>query len=175
MVTYVQQKEKGYMSKKPVQLYRIKSRRKNIITIYKWSGNIEKVDVTKLITVNLSGFDCSMLHRQQVVTFQGDICAENLVHDITGEPAKLKAVGCQATDDSLYVVTKRLGSMIHYRIDNSPAIKELTIDMFGYAYRLLSRGVLFRFEGNTASPKNVRYLSICGEYENVPTVKDPLR
>ncbi|EEA0383561.1 hypothetical protein GL093_03555 [Salmonella enterica] len=71
----------------------------------------------------------------------------------------------------MYVVIKRVGTVIHYQHVADENALPKTLDLKGYTYKSLRKGINFQFEGDVAAPENVRYYAYRGTSERLPLAK----
>lgn len=68
--------------------------------------------------------------------------------------------------NTVFEVIKRSKSVIEYKIvgdESAEVLKEtLKLDLTGYTFRPLRRGILFQFEGGKIAAENIRYWAFRG-------------
>lgn len=171
------------MAKAPKnKVYKITGRSGSVISFVAYNpitGN-EGATIERL---ELKGFGYNMLRKGVNIIFEGKIAPENLVYDYVVNPTKLVANGepktvtapkaskCASNSMPFFEVLKRAGSTIHYRILGSEHGINLSVDLTGFDYKKLKKGVMFQFVGGIVSAENLRIVTR-GSSERTPLAKD---
>lgn len=136
----------------------------------------------KARALDLAGFDYKGIRKGMQLSFDGAVQPENLLYSGDVEPRKLVAVGknkpATAKKESksaskaqpVFEVVKRVGTSIQYRIVGSEHGIELKLDLAGYDYKKLKKGVNFQFEGGIVSADNLRIVNR-GSSDKIPLAK----
>ncbi|QVW55990.1 hypothetical protein pEaSNUABM10_00127 [Erwinia phage pEa_SNUABM_10] len=126
----------------------------------------------KARALDLAGFDYKGIRKGVQLSFDGEVQPENLLYSGDVEPRKLTKMESKSASKAMpiFEVLKRVGTSIQYRIVGSEHGIELKLDLAGYDYKKLKKGVNFQFDGGIVSADNLRIVNR-GNSDKIPLAK----